>query len=242
MPDDVAVRLPPLAGRQQESWRAFIELTPRLGDHCLLVGGQMVFLLEVERGSLDTRPTDDVDIVVDLRVEPAGLARVHQTLIDAGFGQVLPSADGIAHRYTRAGATIDVLAPDRLGSRARLALGGGRTIEAPGGSQALVRSSVVKVELTDGSTARVRRPTVVGALLGKVAAVTQIVAQTSAERAKHVRDVDSLARLLGPTDREQARLTRKERSVLERMAELPDLSALAQRSIVLLTGPPAHSD
>lgn len=242
MPDDVAVRLPPLAGRQQESWRAFIELTPRLGDHCLLVGGQMVFLLEVERGSLDTRPTDDVDIVVDLRVEPAGLARVHQTLIDAGFGQGLPSADGIAHRYTRAGATIDVLAPDRLGSRARLALGGGRTIEAPGGSQALVRSSVVKVELTDGSTARVRRPTVVGALLGKVAAVTQIVAQTSAERAKHVRDVDSLARLLGPTDRQQANLTRKERSVLERMAELPDLSALAQRSIVLLTGSPAHSD
>ena len=61
-------------------------------------------------------------------------------------------------------------------------------------SQALVRSSVVKVELTDGSTARVRRPTLVGAALGKVAAVTQIVAQTSAERAKHVRDVDSLAR------------------------------------------------
>jgi hypothetical protein len=26
------------------------------------------------------------------------------------------------------------------------------------------------------------------------------------------------------------------------MAELPDLSALAQRSIVLLTGSPAHSD
>lgn len=71
-----------------------------------------------------------------------------------------------------------------------LGLGSGRTIEAPGGSQALVRSSVVDVELADGSTARVRRPTLVGALLGKVAAVTQIVSQTSAERAKHVRDVD----------------------------------------------------
>jgi hypothetical protein len=53
MSDDGAVRLPPLAGRQQESWRAFIELAPTLGDHCLLVGGQMVLLLEVERGSLD---------------------------------------------------------------------------------------------------------------------------------------------------------------------------------------------
>lgn len=155
---------------------------------------------------------------------------------------MLPSTDGIAHRYTRAGATIDVLAPDRLGGRTRLALGSGRAIEAPGGSQALVRSSVINVALTDGSTARVRRPTLVGALLGKVAAVTQIVSQTSSERAKHVRDVDSLARLLGPTDREQARLTRKERAVLLRMAESPDLGTLAQRAILLLAGSRADSD
>lgn len=242
MPDRATIRLPPLAGRQHNSWRAFIELAPSFGDHCLLVGGQMVFLLEVERGSTDTRPTDDVDIVVDLRVEPAGLARVHQTLTDAGFGQLPPSTDGVAHRYTRAGATIDVLAPDRLGSRARLDLGSGRTIEVPGGSQALVRSSVVNVELTDGSTAGVRRPTVIGALLGKVAAVTQIVSQTQAERARHVRDVDSLARLLGPKDREHAHLTRKERAVLERMAESPELGALARRSILLLASPSAQLD
>jgi hypothetical protein len=82
----------------------------------------------------------------------------------------------------------------------------------------------------------------VGALLGKVAAVTQIVSQTSAERAKHLRDVDALARLLGPTDREQAHLTRKERSVLERVAESLGLGALAQRSVVLLAGSPARSD
>lgn len=242
MPDEPAVRLPPLAGRQQESWRAFIELAAPLGDHCLVVGGQMVFLLEVERGSLDTRPTDDVDVVIDLRVEPAGLARVHQTLTDAGFDQLLPNADGVAHRYTCGDATIDVLAPDNLGARARLALGMGRTIEAPGGSQALMRSSVVKVQLADGANARVRRPTLVGALLGKVAAVTQIVSQSSAERAKHVRDVDSLARLVGPADREDASLTRKERAVLDRMAESSDLSPLAQRSIALLAGMPPRTD
>jgi hypothetical protein len=78
--------------------------------------------------------------------------------------------------------------------------------------------------------------------LGKVAAVTQILSQTSAERAKHVRDVDPLARLLGPTHRQQADLTRKERASLERMAESPDLGALAQRSILLLAGSPAHTD
>ena len=72
--------------------------------------------------------------------------------------------------------------------------------------------------------------------------MTQIVSQTSAERGKHVRDVDSLARLLGPTDREQANLTRKERAVLERIAESPDLGALAQRSVALLAGLPTRSD
>lgn len=41
MPDDATVRLPPLAGRQQESWLAFIELAPTLGDHCLLIGGSL---------------------------------------------------------------------------------------------------------------------------------------------------------------------------------------------------------
>lgn len=242
MAEPPVVRLPALLGRQRESWNAFIELAPALGDHCLLVGGQMVFLHEVERGATDTRPTEDVDVVVDLRVEPTVLSRVHSVLIGAGFEQEVPSADGIAHRYSQEGATLDVLAPDNLGKRARLSLGGGRTIEAPGASQALVRSSVVNVQLEGGPTVPVRRPTLVGALLGKVAAATRIVPQSSAERAKHVRDVDSLARLVGPLDREGADLTTKERTWLRRMAESSDLSALAQRSIALLADPNVHSD
>ena len=72
--------------------------------------------------------------------------------------------------------------------------------------------------------------------------MTQIVAQTSAERAKHVRDVDALARLLGPTDREQAHLTRKERSVLERMAESPDLERARATFDRVAQGPLPHPD
>lgn len=229
------VRLPALAGRQRESWHALAELAPSLGARCLLVGGQMVFLHEVERGADEARPTDDIDVVVDLRVEPTGLARVHRVLIDAGFEQVVPSSDGIAHRYTRHGATIDVLAPDNLGPRARLRLGGGRTIEAPGTSQALARSEHVRVEIITGEPeVQLRRPTLVGALLGKIAAATEIVSQSAAAQAKHVRDVDSLARLLGPDDRDAAMLTNKERAALRRVAESPELGALARRSIALL--------
>jgi hypothetical protein len=38
------VDLPPLGGGQEQSWQALAELAPRLGEHWLLVGGQMVFL------------------------------------------------------------------------------------------------------------------------------------------------------------------------------------------------------
>jgi hypothetical protein len=229
-----SVRLPALAGRQRESWHALIELASPLGEHWLLVGGQMVFLHELERNASDTRATDDVDVVVDLRVQPAGLDQVHRILTHAGFDQAVPSAEGIAHRYRRAGATFDVLAPDNLGKRARLTLGSGRTIEAPGASQALVRRGIVRVELADGSVAPIRRPTLVGALLGKVAAATEIVSQSRAERAKHMRDVDALARLLGPFDRDGANLTPKERRALTGIVDAPEMSPLGAAAIGLL--------
>ena len=56
---------------------------------------------------------------------------------------------------------------------------------------------------------------------------------SSAERAKHVRDVDALARLAGPLDRAGVALATKERATLSRMAKHPDLSPLAVRSIQL---------
>jgi hypothetical protein len=60
-----------------------------------------------------------------------------------------------------------------MGARAALALGNGRTIEAPGTSQAFRRASLVRVELDDTAAAIVRRPTLIGALLGKATAVTR---------------------------------------------------------------------
>jgi hypothetical protein len=231
------VRLPPLAGGQKDSWHALIEIAPHLGDHWLLIGGQMVFLHEVEREASDVRPTNDIDLVVDLRVEPTGLRHTHDVLAQAGFTQDLPSPEGVAHRYRRDGATIDVLAPDHMGPRAHLSLGSGRTIEAPGTSQAFGRVERVQVELDDTTSGLVRRPTLIGALLGKASAVLEIVAMSAAERTKHVRDVDALARLLGAADRAGASLTAKERSMLTRMTQHPDLSPLATRSMQLTVGP-----
>jgi hypothetical protein len=228
------IRLPTLAGRQVESWHALIDLVPSLGTNWLLVGGQMVYLHEVERRSGDLRPTDDIDVVIDLRVDLNGLTRINVALVAAGFAQDLPSPDGVAHRYRRQGAVIDVLAPDHVGKRATLRLGIGRTIEAPGTTQAFGRSSVVRVELSDQAAALIRRPTLVGALLGKAAAVIEIVSQTTAERA-HLRDVDALARLLGVSDREDARLSKKERATLTRLVDQPELTRLAVANLIILS-------
>lgn len=234
MADAVVIQLPRLVGRQAESWKALIEIAPTLGKHWILVGGQMVFLHEVERRATNIRPTDDIDVVVDLRVEPTGLDRIHQVLTSADFVQDWPSPEGLAHRYRRSGAAIDVLAPDHIGKRATLLLGAGRTIEAPGTTQAFARSSVVQVELASGGSALIRRPTLIGALLGKVAAVTEIVSMSAAERAKHLRDVDVLARLIGPDDRDGVALSRSERSALAGIVVATELSPLAASSIRLL--------
>lgn len=236
---DAAVDLPAMAGGQAASWRALIEIAPTLSRNWLLVGGQMVFLHELERQSMDMRPTDDIDVVVDLRTEPTGLSRVHRVLSAAGFAQDVPGPDGTAHRYRRDAAVVDVLAPERLGARAQLRIGAGRTIEVPGTTQAFRRSGVVKVEM-NGLSAEIRRPNLVGALIGKAAAVAKISSQSKASRSKHVRDVDALARLLGPADRSAASLTANERKLLRPLASGPELSPLGAAALQSLAAASAH--
>ena len=241
MTDRPLIRLPLLRGRQAESWSALVELAPHLGDNWLLVGGQMVFVHEVRRNAREVRPTDDIDVVVDLRVEPGGLVSTHRTLTRAGFSQDQPSPEGIAHRYRRQGAVIDVLGPDNIGQRARLAVGLGRTLSAPGTTQAFRRSEWLRIQLPNAQAADIRLPNVVGALLGKAAAVTKISSQTSASRAKHLRDLDSLATLLGVDDRQNAALSRTERRTIAELLDEPTLTGLAKASLRRLIEPPART-
>lgn len=195
----------------------------------------MVFLHEVVHRSVDVRPTDDVDVVVNLRAEPKGLSRIHQVLLDGDFLQDAPSPDGAAHRYRRGSAVIDVLAPDNVGERAQLSLGVGRTIEAPGTTQAFHRCGVVTVDV-NGTAGLIRCPNLVGALIGKASAVAKISSQSTVNRAKHLRDFESLARLLGPADRAEAALTKGERKLLTLVSSSLDPAALAHRGITLLVG------
>jgi hypothetical protein len=126
------------------------------------------------------------------------------------------SAEGIQHRWRRDKAQIDVLIPEGVGERAaaRAGAGGARTIRAPGTTQALKRSESVLV-LVEGRSGTVLRPTLVGALVGKAAARTEIASDPTSSR--HCTDFVVLASLISARDFRETALDKKDRGRLRKM-------------------------
>lgn len=145
-----------------------------------LVGGLMVQLLAYEAGETSVRTTTDIDILGDAR-QRAAIEKIAQALAKDGFVLEPPSpTDGISHRWRRDGLIVDLLAPDGLRGDPPM-LGGVRTVQIPGGSQALARTETVEVEI-NGTIAQVRRPTLLGALLIKARSIL-VHADQAAQRA-----------------------------------------------------------
>ena len=127
------------------------------------------------------------------------------------------SADGLAHRYVRAAeprpVVIDVLAPEGLGERALLITSPpGRTIEVPGGTQALNRTERVTI-VHEGRSGTLPRPTLLAAIVGKAAAT----ALPTPER--HFRDLALLCALVDDPFALAEQLTKKDRQRV-RLAKL----------------------
>jgi hypothetical protein len=71
----------------------------------------------------------------------AHMVALSQTLLSRGFSLDGISPEGIGHRFVNGRVRLDVLGPDGLGGRNRLhTVSGARTVEVPGGSQALTRT------------------------------------------------------------------------------------------------------
>ena len=200
---------------QAASWAALLSMSSDLGEEWTLVGGQMVLLHQVERTSpnLALRPDDlrmsvDLDVAVNVRAGRRQLAHINATLLHHGFDQRRAE---IAHRYERAtdGVIVDVLAPDHLGAHLPR-LGHGKTFQAVGATQALKRTETVLVQAGHQS-APVRRPSLVGAILMKIA-VARHVGGGGNRMSRDLGDVWRLALLLDDADAADAALTRSERS------------------------------
>jgi hypothetical protein len=133
-------------------------------------------------------------VVVNVRALPGGTQWLSAWLTKRDFEQETPSADGISHRFSRPAnpgpgrVVFDVLAPEGLGQRASLlTVPPGRTVEAPGTTQAFRRSELADVAVSGlldrgRRNGRVRRPNLLGALVAKAAAATEIRVRQNPER------------------------------------------------------------
>ena len=219
------VDLPAMGVAQQESWHALMDLYDRVRTDWTLIGGQLVHLHCAERGVIPVRPTNDVDTVVDIRAAPGMLARFTGALTDLGFTPDT-SADGVQHRWRRDHAQIDVLIPEGVGERAaaRLGAGGAPTVSAPGATQALSRSEPLVVRI-NGRIGTVLRPNLVGALIGKAAARTEVTVDRA--RTRHCTDFVVLAGLISARDFRETHTDTKDRKRLRSMIACCRLDAAA---------------
>ena len=209
------IELPAMSDAQAQSWHALMDLYDRIDSRWTLIGGQLVHLHCAERGISPSRPTNDVDTVVDVRASQTVLATFTGALEAMGF-EADTSGDGIQHRWRRDLAQIDVLVPEGIGPRAAARTGaeGAPTISAPGTTQALNRSEAVTVR-AEGRTGMVLRPNLVGALVAKAAARIEIASDRAG--ARHCTDFVTLAGLISARDFRSTDLARKDRSRLRKM-------------------------
>jgi hypothetical protein len=109
----------------------------------------MVQLHGMEAGEADLRVTTDVDVVADARAA-GSFERIVKALTADGFELRDPGPFEIGHGWERDGVVLDLLAPDGLREDPRVS-GHVRTVQVPGGTQALARTEVLDVEI-DGVT------------------------------------------------------------------------------------------
>lgn len=172
------------------TWTAIARLVASTNIHSwAVVGGQMVAIHATIWGVEVPRATDDGDIVVDVRTFSRNALRdVADALVADGFGSE-QSPEGIV-RFIKGDAKIDLLAPDGLGAEP-VETGKGRVVQAPGATQAVKRAGPVIVELAS-ERFEVRTPNLVGAIVAKSAAATEVVSASRFDKQKHERDLATL--------------------------------------------------
>lgn len=214
------IELPALAAPINELWHVLLDLEERLATPWSVIGGQMVLLHALEHGQVPPQISQDGDVIADIRADPAAITAIVTQLEQLGFVPDGISAEGLAHRYKRDAeprpVVIDVLAPEGVGERANLlTTPPGRTVEVPGGTQALGRTELVSI-VHEGRQGRLPRPTLLAAIVGKAAAT----GLRNPER--HYRDLALLLCLVEDPFALVDQLESKDRQRLRRARQLLD--------------------
>lgn len=190
----------------------------------------MVLLHGLEHDRIPPVVSTDGDALADVRAHQRSLRVLADTLRTSGFAAVPARVGGgeRLHRFERESTggkvIIDVLAPEGLGPKTDLTtVPPGRTIEVPGGRQALNRSEPVRVRHLERSAAMLR-PNLLGAIVGKATACRLPHGDTD----RHYRDLAFLLSLVEDAAPLAAEVhskkpgARKDRSRLAGAADLLD--------------------
>ena len=207
--------LPPASDPATEIWTTLCDLAAAKPDGWTLIGGQMVLLHALEHGTEPARVSTDLDILVNARVVAGAVEDFVRHIEALGFTLAGGSPDGVAHRYLRGHAVIDVLAPEGLGRRADLTTTPpGRTIQVPGGTQALARTELLPVA-HEGVQGHIPRPSLLGAIIVKAAAMP-----VHRDRQVQLGDLALLLSLVEDPPAMAPQLSHKDRARLRAVAEI----------------------
>jgi hypothetical protein len=232
-----------LPGSDEEAavWATAVHVSEVLGDlPWMLVGAQMVMLLEREAGRPSGRTTGDVDAMLDVRAVAAATRTATARLLAAGFE---PEGGNHPYRFRRGPEQVDILAPDHLGQRVDLTtVPPGTTAAIPGGTRALATRRMLEVRVSGAPSGLLPAPSLAGGIVLKLRAWESRQAERDAEDLVRllslVGDVETVREELKPAERRllgQVRPLAGERSRIWRAAADPDE---AQAAFLRLAGPP----
>ena len=215
--DREPIELPVLAGVEEALWPVLLELGEVQPSNWTLIGGQMVLLHALERGAGVPRVSTDLDVLVNARVATHAVRDFVRALQQRGFEPAGMSPEGVVHRFVRGGVSVDVLAPEGLSERTDLTtISPGRTLQSPGGSQALRRTEMVPIRFR-GQTGLAPRPSLLGAIICKACAV-EVDDARDAQRS----DLALLLSLVDDPLTMAAQMQPKDRQRLRRRGEMDD--------------------
>lgn len=216
----------PSGGPEARLWIVTREVAELLnGIPWVLIGGQMVAIIEREHGADVSRTTIDIDALVDVRAVAQATREATARLQKRGFSPN-PTPEGEAYRFTRGDDIVDLLAPDHLGPKADLTTTTpGKTLEMPGGTQALKRARTVIVGVGSESFG-LPVPSLLGAIIIKARATA-----VAKEHEKHRRDLACLLALVPDIEAIAVEMTKKERGYLRARSELLDARHVAWRGV-----------
>lgn len=168
-----AIDVHPADDGARRVWEKVAELARDFGvdQNWCLVGGLMVQLHAYEHAARP-RPTSDIDVLADARGRPSMTRRLAERLDELGADLVDPPVTdpNLGYRFAVDDQIVKILGPDGLKAPPRT-LGRYETIEVPGGTQALERTETVAISIDGGPLTKVRRPTLLGAILLKARAL-----------------------------------------------------------------------